>query len=50
MARVSCAGRAHGGEYGAGNELLLDGTIAPASLDPHVAGAKPVAKLTSTHG
>ena len=38
-------GRAHGGKDGTGNVLLFDGTIAPASLDPHVAGAQPVAKL-----
>jgi len=48
--RIRCrdrqgASRAHGGEYRSGNELLLDGTISPTSLDPHVASAKPVAKL-----
>ena len=50
IGRIRCryrqgAGRAHVGEYGGRNELLLDSTIASASLDPHVAGAKPVAKL-----
>ena len=48
--RIGCrdrqrAGCAHGGKYRTWNKLLLDGTIASASLDPHVAGTKPVTKL-----